>query len=67
MGETKNYELILRIGLFFNFFVHGVFALMLKQSWIHYFTSVGISDNIAIIFLPLIGILHKLTVFLLVQ
>ena len=48
-------ELILRIGVFGAFLGHGVFALQIKQSWIHYFTSVGISEAAATTLLPLIG------------
>ena len=57
MIEVKNYEWILRIGLFVNFFVHGIFALIAKQSWISYFTSVGFSESVAVTLLPLIGIM----------
>ncbi len=53
-------EWILRIGIFGTFIGHGVFALMLKQSWIPYFTSVGISENAALKLLPFIGALDIL-------
>jgi len=57
MENTKKVEWILRIGVFGTFLGHGVFALLGKQSWIPYFTSLGISETNAIILLPLIGIL----------
>ena len=57
MGEVKNYEWILRIGVFGTFFGHGIFALMIKQGWIPYFTSLGISESTAVTLLPLIGMM----------
>ena len=57
MMKVKNYEWILRIGIFGTFFGHGVFALMVNQGWIPYFTSIGISESAAVILLPLIGIM----------
>ena len=55
MDNQKKVEWILRIGVFGTFLGHGVFALLGKQSWISYFTSVGISEANAIVLLPLIG------------
>ena len=55
MKNTKKVEWALRLGLFGTFLGHGVFALLVKQSWIPYFTSVGISESDAIFLLPLIG------------
>ena len=52
-----NLEWILRIGIFGEFLGHGVFALGIKQSWIPYFTAVGISKSAAEVLLPLIGIM----------
>ena len=57
MDNQKKVEWILRIGIFGTFLGHGVFALLVKQSWIPYFMSVGISESTAIILLPLIGLL----------
>ena len=57
MDNQKKVEWILRIGVFGTFLGHGVFALLVKQSWIPYFMSVGISESTAIILLPLIGLL----------
>lgn len=50
-------ELVLRVGIFGSFLGHGVFALMVKQSWIPYLTTVGFSEQTALTLLPLIGIL----------
>ena len=50
-------EWILRIGIFGSFFGHGVFALGVKQSWLPYFTAVGMSESLGAILLPLIGIM----------
>ena len=36
--KAKIAEWILRIGVFGTFLGHGIFALMIKQSWIPYFT-----------------------------
>ncbi len=56
-SNTKKVEWILRIAVFGTFLGHGIFALGVKQSWIPYFTSVGISESIAVLLLPLIGII----------
>jgi hypothetical protein len=48
---------ILRIGVAGEFIGHGVFALGGKQSWIPYFTAVGISETVAATLLPLIGVM----------
>ena len=58
--NLKKIEWILRIAVFGTFLGHGVFALLGKQSWIPYFTSLGISETNAIILLPLIGVLDIL-------
>src|SRR3989344_9003331 len=58
--NIKKVEWILRIAVFGTFLGHGVFALLGKQSWISYFTSVGISESAAIFLLPLIGALDVL-------
>jgi len=55
--NLKKVEWILRIGVFGTFLGHGVFALLVKQSWIPYFTSVGISESMAVFLLPFIGII----------
>ena len=55
--KAKIAEWILRIGIFGTFLGHGIFALMIKKSWIPYFTSVGISESAAMTLLPLIGII----------
>ena len=60
MENLKKVEWILRTGVFGTFLGHGVFALLGKQSWIPYFTSVGIPEPTAIILLPLIGVLDIL-------
>ena len=66
--NLKKVEWILRIGVFGTFLGHGVFALLGKQSWIPYFTSIGISESTAIILLPLIGVMDILVaIFTLVK
>jgi len=68
MENSKKVEWILRIGVFGTFLGHGVFALLGKQSWIPYFTSVGISEANAIVLLPLVGVLDILVaVFALIK
>lgn len=57
MDNNKKAEWILRIAVAGTFIGHGVFALQAKEGWIHYFTSLGISAQSAMIILPLIGIL----------
>lgn len=56
MSNPKIIEWVLRIAVAGEFIGHGVFALQVKQSWIPYFTSVGISAETAVLLLPLIGI-----------
>ena len=60
MKNQKKVEWILRIGIFGTFLGHGIFALLVKQSWIPYFTSIGISESTAIILLPIIGMVDIL-------
>jgi len=50
-------EWILRLGVFGSFFGHGVFALQVKQSWLPYFTAVGMSESLGATLLPLIGVM----------
>jgi hypothetical protein len=50
-------EWILRLGIFGSFLGHGVFALGVKQSWLPYFTAVGMSESLGATLLPLIGIM----------
>jgi len=49
-------EGLLRIGIFGSFLGHGIFALQVKQSWLPYFTAVGLSESAGKFLLPLIGI-----------
>ncbi len=60
MKNQKKVEWILRIGIFGTFLGHGIFALLVKQSWIPYFTFIGISESTAIILLPIIGMVDIL-------
>ena len=56
--EVSTAEWILRLGVFGSFLGHGMFALGvagLKEGWLPYFTSVGISESAGIALLPLIG------------
>ena len=65
MNRSKRFaEWILRIGIFGSFLGHGIFALGVKQSWIPFITSVGFSENTAIILLPIIGALDIVVAFL---
>jgi len=50
-------EWILRVGIFGSFLGHGVFALGVKQSWLPYFTAVGIPESLGATLLPLIGVM----------
>ena len=56
MKNEKIVAWILRIAVAGEFLGHGVFALQVKQSWIPYFTSVGISAEAAATLLPIIGV-----------
>lgn len=53
--NAKTIEWILRIAVAGEFLGHGIFALQVKQGWIPYFTSVGISVETAMVILPIIG------------
>ena len=48
---------ILRIAVAGEFIGHGVFALQVKQGWMPYFTSVGVSTETAATLLPIIGVI----------
>ena len=66
--NIKKVEWILRIAVFGTFLGHGVFALLVKQSWIPYFTSIGIPESTAVILLPIIGAMDILVaIFALVK
>ncbi|MBI3032485.1 hypothetical protein HYY69_03350 [Candidatus Woesearchaeota archaeon] len=56
LNSISKSELVLRIGIFGSFLGHGVFALMIKKSWIPYLTIVGFSEQTATTLLFLIGI-----------
>ena len=53
--NAKTIEWILRVAVAGEFLGHGIFALQVKQGWIPYFTSIGISVETATILLPIIG------------
>lgn len=57
MQNTKVIEWVLRIAVAGEFLGHGVFGLQGKQGWIPFFTSLGISQESAIVILPLVGVL----------
>ncbi len=57
MNNRKIIDWILRIAVAGGFIGHGIFALQVKEGWIPYFTSVGISAEMAAALLPLIGIM----------
>ena len=57
MDKYKKLEWILRIAVAGEFIGHGVFGLQVKQSWISYLTSVGISGESALTLMPVIGAL----------
>ena len=68
MKITKKVEWILRIGIFGAFLGHGVFALLVKESWIPYFTTIGISEATAMFLLPIIGVIDILVaLFILIK
>ena len=57
LKDSVKAEWALRIAVFGSFLGHGVFALQGKESWIPYFTSVGIGEATAATLLPLIGVM----------
>ncbi|MBT4539306.1 hypothetical protein HOI26_03660 [Candidatus Woesearchaeota archaeon] len=57
MKKITKTEWILRIGIFGSFLGHGVFALQVKQSWLSYFTAIGMSESLGATLLPLIGVM----------
>lgn len=67
-SDIKKCEWTLRMAVFGTYLGHGVFALLIKKSWIPYFTAVGISESTAIILLPLIGLLDIIVaIFVLIK
>lgn len=68
LRNAKAASWVLRIVVAGEFIGHGVFALQVKQGWIPYFTSVGISAGTAATLMPLIGIMDiALAVLILVK
>lgn len=63
MKKNNLAEWILRVGIFGTFLGHGMFALMVKPSWISLFAPVGISAETAIVLMPVIGILDIIVAF----
>lgn len=55
MANKKIIEWVLRIAVAGEFLGHGVFALQIKESWIPFFTSFGISPETALALMPWIG------------
>lgn len=55
---------ILRVGIFGEFFGHGIFALQTKAAWLPYFATVGISESTARTLLPLIGVMDVVVAIL---
>lgn len=53
--NNKALEWILRIGIAGEFIGHAVFALQGKETWLKYFTPLGISAEGAAQILPFIG------------
>lgn len=60
MAKVSRAEWVLRIGVAGAFIGHGVFALMGKQGWIPYLTTVGIPAGSAVQVLFAIGLLDLL-------
>jgi len=56
LTNKQKVEWVLRIGVAGEFIGHGVFALQQKPSWIVYFTSIGMTEPMALTLLPLIGL-----------
>lgn len=61
--ETKNthkYTRWLGIGLrgylIYTFLYHGIRALMVEEAWIPMFTAIGLSSDIAMTLMPIIGV-----------
>ncbi len=64
MNIFKNPEWLLRIAISGEFLGHGVFALGIKQGWIPYFTSLGLTEGFAATALPLIGVMDIIVAIL---
>lgn len=60
VDRSQLVEWILRIAIFGEFFGHGVFAWGVKENWVEYFTSVGISADMALQLMPIIGAIDML-------
>lgn len=57
MNNYKKIEWVLRIAVAGEFFGHGIFAFQVKQGWMPFFASFGISPETAAILMPIIGIM----------
>ena len=57
MTKEQKMQFALRIGVFGTFFGHGWFALFAKPAWIPLLTSLGFSNETALVLLPMIGVL----------
>ena len=51
---------VLRIGVFGTFVGHGVYAIMVKDSWIKYLETIGFDNERAVLFMPIIGVIDIL-------
>ena len=51
---------ILRVGIAGTFIGHGMFAFYVNASWIRYLETVGFSSDMAIQFMPVIGVIDFL-------
>ena len=69
MKRRKLIEWILRIGLFGEFFGHGILGILGKKEWLEWFSQFGIADpDLARTLLFFVGVLDvTLAIFVLVK
>ena len=64
-GRGNLVQWILRIGAAGTYTGHGLYALLVKPSWIILLTSLGINKKDAILIMPIIGVIDLLVAMLL--
>ncbi len=59
-ATNRRVKWILRIGVAGTFAGHGLYALMVRPSWVHYLMTVGFSAEMAVKVMPVIGVIDLL-------
>ncbi len=60
MTKENKIQLALRFGVFGTFIGHGWNAFLINPAWIPLLTSLGLSNETALVLLPMIGVLDMI-------